>query len=92
MERPAGHSAAGNTPYDAHGRVGVPDAPGRQYLAIHGHPGDALAIEVAGPDEGGEVRIHGRDGKSAEPIRPRRRIHVPARLGLPRPSATRGGG
>jgi hypothetical protein len=90
MERPAGHSAAGDTPYDAHGRVGVPDAPGRQYLAIHGHPGDALAIELARPDEVGG--IHDRDGKSAEPIRPRRRIRVPARLGLPRPSATVGGG
>jgi hypothetical protein len=90
MERPAGHSAAADTPNDAHGRVDVPDAPGWQYLAIHGHPGDALAIALARPDEVGD--IHGRDGKSAEPIRARRRIHPPARLGLPRPSATRGWG
>jgi hypothetical protein len=40
---------------------------------------------------GGESRIFGLDGKSANLIRPRR-VHALARLSLPRPSATGGGG
>jgi hypothetical protein len=41
---------ADDSPYDDHGRVDVPDAPGWQYLSIHGHPDAALEVELAGPD------------------------------------------
>ena len=51
MERLGGHTQAADTPYDADGGVDVPDAPGWRYLAIHGHADDALAVELAGPDD-----------------------------------------
>lgn len=51
MDQPGGYIQTGDTPYDADGRVDVPDAPGWQYVTIHGHPDDALAVELAGPDE-----------------------------------------
>ena len=50
MDRPPQQPAA-DSPYDAGGRVDVPDAPGWQYLGIHGDDGDALAVEMAGPDD-----------------------------------------
>jgi hypothetical protein len=43
-------SAADSRPYDAHGLLGVPDAPGWQYLAIRGHQDEMLAVDLAGPD------------------------------------------
>lgn len=49
MDRPSQRPAE-DTPYDAGGRVGVPDAPEWQYLRIHGDGGDALAVDMAGPD------------------------------------------
>lgn len=42
---------ADDSPYDAHGRVDVPDAPDWQYVSIHGAAGNALAVELAGPDD-----------------------------------------
>jgi hypothetical protein len=42
---------APDSPYDAGGRVDVPDAPGWQYLGIHGDGADALSVELAGPDD-----------------------------------------
>ena len=45
-----GNSVADSTPYDSEGRIGVPDAPGWQYIAIHGQGDDALAVDLAGPD------------------------------------------
>jgi len=41
---------AQDSPYDAGGRVGVPDAPGWKYVGIHGDDGDTLAVEMSGPD------------------------------------------
>ena len=41
---------------------------------------------------GAENRIHGRDGKSPDPIRPRGRIRPPARFSPSRPAAARGWG
>jgi hypothetical protein len=38
-------------PYDSQGRVSIPGAPGWTYLSIHGHADDALAVELAGPDD-----------------------------------------
>jgi hypothetical protein len=40
-----------DTPYDADGRVEVPGAPGWAYRSIHGAGGDALSVEMAGPDD-----------------------------------------
>jgi hypothetical protein len=40
-----------DTPYDAEGRVEVPGAPGWAYRSIHGAGGDALSVEMAGPDD-----------------------------------------
>lgn len=40
-----------DTPYDAEGRVGVPGAPEWRYAAIRGQSGDALGVELDGPDE-----------------------------------------
>jgi hypothetical protein len=40
-----------DTPYDDAGRVGVPGAPDWAYAAIHGDGGDALAVELAGPED-----------------------------------------
>jgi ferritin-like metal-binding protein YciE len=53
---------------------------------FHHHAARRFATSASG----GEIRIHGLDGKSANLMRPRRRIHALARLSLPRPSATRG--
>jgi hypothetical protein len=43
--------AAAESPYDAHGRVDVPEAPGWKYLSIRGSGGDSLAVELGGPDD-----------------------------------------
>ena len=40
-----------DTPYDAEGRVEIPGAPGWAYRSIHGVGGDALSVEMAGPDD-----------------------------------------
>ena len=40
-----------DTPYDAEGRVEVPGAPGWSYSSIGGAGGDALSVEMAGPDD-----------------------------------------
>jgi hypothetical protein len=40
-----------DTPYDAEGRVEVPGAPGWAYRSIHGAGGDAISVEMAGPDD-----------------------------------------
>jgi len=40
-----------DTPYDAEGRVEVPGAPGWAYRSIHGAGGDALSVEMTGPDD-----------------------------------------
>jgi hypothetical protein len=40
-----------DTPYDAQGRVDVPDAPGWQYRSIHADAGDAVRVELGGPDD-----------------------------------------
>lgn len=53
MHEPHPTPAAADSPYDDRGRVAVPDAPGWQYVAIHGESGDALAVELAGPDDAG---------------------------------------
>jgi hypothetical protein len=50
VDRPPEHAVAAESPYDARGRVDVPDAPDWQYLSIHGHPDAALEVELAGPD------------------------------------------
>jgi hypothetical protein len=47
--RPPGRE--GDTPYDEEGRVGVPGAPEWRYASIHGEGGDALAVELEGPDD-----------------------------------------
>jgi hypothetical protein len=39
-----------DTPYDEEGRVGVPGAPEWTYASIRGRDGDALAVELEGPD------------------------------------------
>lgn len=44
-------SPAADSPYDDRGRVDVPEAAGWQYAAIRGGEGDALAVELAGPDD-----------------------------------------
>jgi hypothetical protein len=51
---------------------------------------DGAVRRYATSTSGGATRIHGRGGKSADPIRPRKRIRPPARLSLPCPPATRG--
>jgi hypothetical protein len=43
-------AGAEDPPFDDHGHVEVPDAPGWRYLAIHGEGGDALAVELGGPE------------------------------------------
>lgn len=53
VDHPPEQPAADDSPYDARGRVDVPDAPDWQYLSIHG-AGHALEVELAGPDD---VRI-----------------------------------
>jgi hypothetical protein len=50
VERPPQHPAE-DSPYAGDGRVDVPDAPGWEYLGIHGDGADALAVELAGPDD-----------------------------------------
>jgi hypothetical protein len=40
-----------DTPYDDAGRVGVPGAPDWAYAAIRGDGADALAVELAGPED-----------------------------------------
>ncbi len=42
---------SGDTPYDDQGRVGVPGAPEWTYASIRGDGGDALAVELEGPDD-----------------------------------------
>lgn len=54
MDPTPNQSVAVDSPYDARGHVDVPGAAEWQYAAIHGDAGDALAVELAGPDH---VRI-----------------------------------
>ncbi len=41
----------GDTPYDEEGRVGVPGAPEWRYASIGGDGGDALTVDLEGPDD-----------------------------------------
>jgi hypothetical protein len=41
----------GDTPYDDEGRVGVPGAPEWTYASIGGDGGDAIAVELEGPED-----------------------------------------
>lgn len=51
MHEPHDHSATGESPYDAQGRIDVPEAPGWHYVSIGGAGGDTLAVQLAGPDD-----------------------------------------
>ena len=41
----------GDTPYDDEGRVAVPGAPEWSYGSIRGQGGDALAVDLEGPED-----------------------------------------
>jgi hypothetical protein len=74
----------------ANGSLDVIAAPAKRQWSYDDAAHDDEARRDATSASGAEIRVNGRDGKSADPIRPRGRIRPPARLSLPRPSATRG--
>jgi hypothetical protein len=51
VHQPSDQAQDDRSPYDERGRIDVPDAPGWQYRSIHGADGDALAVELGGPDD-----------------------------------------